>query len=1480
MFSIYLRELRWYRDRHSVLIQVDSDNPTIKLLTTHPYHKAGHIQLAVSAIDPTSSVVLMDVGIKAPSASDFAWTNASVCSEAAGSGNAWCPAFNASAEGKYELKFRAVDSVGNETISTVYELFVDDSPPIATTSYNNDWITAEQDATGRLAWTIPLIGTISDPDVPASQAGSGVITNSVMLALVDKTGAILGGISQPVTVTGTTWEIDYATTGQRPAGTYTVTITAEDGVGNKGSTEAGTIQIDERPPSVDMTPGILTGYAISNSRPISGTISDLPDWGSAVAQYHFEEPAGSTQFNDSSPQENHAQCTTCPAFKDGPFGQAVEFNGLSGHQLTISDTESLDLADDLTIALWYRPSTSVLVQAADFVSKEDNYTFGVNSTIHKTLTFAYNNGGSIEIADNSGASLAGNEWNHLAVVVSGQNDEIRFYKDGILLSTHANDFGAKPLITNTNPITIGERLDDRLDEMMIFDRALTAEEIYALSISGVSGVNSVDVALSPFDFVNQASRTPQPADWKSAVLESPNTPSSQWDYQIPGSMEGFYELVVRGDDAVGNQSRNNIMWRGTIDNVAPTVSGNGTLIGGTNAQQTEYTFTFADFVLDADSYEQACDAGELISLTYDDAAIPQNGLPYQVNATCRVAGHEASRDFTACDWVGHCTTLTITPVVAALGNITIDSPAEGQIFIENETITILGEAYDPTSITSITLYADGVEIDTPVFIGNDSVWSATWSTGLIADHLLEAVMIGEDGTLTKSVNITVIQDPLDDLFVDVVGTGGGIVTSDPAGIACGSDCDERVLFNSAITLTANAHSGSTFTGWTGGCVGASSCTATISDTTFITATFTLNRYDLTVSATNDGNGTVSSEPSGLIDCGTGSSDCSETLDYGTMVTLTANIGLESIFNGWSSNCASISNTCVVTITETENVTADFSLNRYDLTTAISGDGSGTLTSDPIGINCVSLSGSDCDESLAYGTPVTLTAAADGASVFTGWLGDCSGLDDCLTTISANKHVTATFAHSTYDLTVGVDGTSLGAINSEPAGISACTSSAGDCLETISYNMLVTLTASYDASQMSLAWGGSCSTTTGDVCLVTMNEIHNVTATFTLGEFSLGTTLVGNGNGSVDSDSSGINCEVSAANGATTGILSGMCNNSFTASSMITLTATAGHESIFEGWSGPCSGTDSCVVSLTQAEQVTATFTLNQYDFVIHKTGDGAGTITSGPIGLDCSGSAGGNCGITFDYVQTPITVSVDYGSLITLAATAGYESQFDGWSDDCSAVNDSGEICSMTINQSETLTATFSLNDYVLDVNTAGNGAGVIISDPAGIACASVSGVDCSEQYRFGTSVTLTPAANSDSIFAGWSGGCTGTGPCTVTLNMSQAVTAIFDQAPVVYTLDVILTGDGSGTVSSSPSGVNCEALCEAEFAENTLVTLTVAPAAGSQFKSWGGACAGEPTAVCMVTLNQAKIVVANFTADIVVDPPVQHLIFLPFVVR
>jgi outer membrane protein assembly factor BamB len=160
---------------------------------------------------------------------------------------------------------------------------------------------------------------------------------------------------------------------------------------------------------------------------------------------------------------------------------------------------------------------------------------------------------------------------------------------------------------------------------------------------------------------------------------------------------------------------------------------------------------------------------------------------------------------------------------------------------------------------------------------------------------------------------------------------------------------------------------------------------------------------------------------------------------------------------------------------------------------------------------------------------------------------------------------------------------------------------------------------------------------------------------------------------------------------------------------------------------------------------------------------------------------------------------------------------------------------------------------FQLTVTPGGTGTGTVTSSPAGIDC----GASCTAPFASGNVVTLTASADASSTFAGWSGGgCSGTGTCQVTMSAAQGVTATFTLKSLA--LAVAKNGAGSGTVTSSPAGIDCGLACEAGFDYGTVVTLGAAADTGSMFAGWsGGGCAG--IGPCPVTMTLPRTVTATF---------------------
>ena len=159
---------------------------------------------------------------------------------------------------------------------------------------------------------------------------------------------------------------------------------------------------------------------------------------------------------------------------------------------------------------------------------------------------------------------------------------------------------------------------------------------------------------------------------------------------------------------------------------------------------------------------------------------------------------------------------------------------------------------------------------------------------------------------------------------------------------------------------------------------------------------------------------------------------------------------------------------------------------------------------------------------------------------------------------------------------------------------------------------------------------------------------------------------------------------------------------------------------------------------------------------------------------------------------------------------------------------------------------------FTLAMADRGTGTGVVTSSPAGINC----GTACTATFPTASWVTVSATPAAGSVFSGWSGGCSGTGSCTMSGNGTISVTANF---AALQTYSLVVATKGPGTVTSSPNGISCGATCSASYVSGTTVTLTAVPGRGAQFIGWnGGGCSG--TGTCTVTLASNVSVTASFS--------------------
>ena len=688
------------------------------------------------------------------------------------------------------------------------------------------------------------------------------------------------------------------------------------------------------------------------------------------------------------------------------------------------------------------------------------------------------------------------------------------------------------------------------------------------------------------------------------------------------------------------------------------------------------------------------------------------------------------------------------------------------------------------------------------------------------------------------------------------GTGSGTVTSNPAGIACGSACATNFTQSSVITLTATPDASSTFTGWSGGgCSGTGLCTVTLDNATRVTATFDLKRFEVT--ASSGGGGTALPSTQTINYSGTATITITPTTGY-HVATITDNGVSKPITNPY----------VITNVTAPHAVAVTFS-SLYVLSTVKSDTGSGTVTSTPAGITC----GSTCSANFTQGSLVTLTATPDVSSTFAGWSGGgCSGTSTCTVIMNSAVSVTAAFALKQFTVTASSGGN--GTVAPLAQNI------------TYSSTAIITVTPSAGYHIAGITDNGASKPVANPYTISNVTGPHAVAVTFS-SLYILGAVKSGTGTGTVTSTPAGINCGIA-------------CATNFTQGSVITLTATPDVSSTFTGWSGGgCSGTGVCKVTMNSLTRVTATFTLKQ--FAVTASSGGNGTVTPLSQNINYCSTAtititpttgyhiatitdnGVSKPITNPYVITNVTVphavavtfssvyilgavksgtgtgtvtstpagincgiacatNFTQGSVITLTATPDVSSTFTGWSGGgCSGTG----ICKVTLNSLTRVTATFTLKQFAVTASVSG-GKGAVTPLTQNI------------NYGSTASITVTPTAGYHIASITDNGVSKSvTSPYAIpNVTAPHAVAVAFSS---VYILGAVKSGTGSGTVTSIPAGINCGAACATNFTQGSVITLTATPDVSSTFTGWsGGGCSG--TGVCKVTLNSLTRVTAAFT--------------------
>ncbi len=267
-----------------------------------------------------------------------------------------------------------------------------------------------------------------------------------------------------------------------------------------------------------------------------------------------------------------------------------------------------------------------------------------------------------------------------------------------------------------------------------------------------------------------------------------------------------------------------------------------------------------------------------------------------------------------------------------------------------------------------------------------------------------------------------------------------------------------------------------------------------------------------------------------------------------------------------------------------------------------------------------------------------------------------------------RTVKARFEPVLVALDVFEPGLGSGTVTSVPSGVE-CPST---CSAKLPEGHTVKLTAKPALGSTFKDWSG-CETLEGpgkEICVVKMIGPGPIVATaiFEPVNNTLSVSVIGNG-----AVGSRVGTGPGGISGCTTS--NGTCSADLEYGEQITLTERPSAHQTFKEWSGACTGsTRECMVTMTEAKNVTAIFQPNHVHLETHKQGSGTGTITSKSGGIDC----GPTC-----------TATIDEDTTVTLTATPSPGSRFAGWTGETSC--SSSNTCETTLSADTSITATFTL---------------------------------------------------------------------------------------------------------------------------------------------------------------------------------------------
>jgi beta-lactam-binding protein with PASTA domain len=264
---------------------------------------------------------------------------------------------------------------------------------------------------------------------------------------------------------------------------------------------------------------VAAGLVISQS-PVGGTPVPIgspidlvvslgaPDPNSLVAHWEFDEGAGTTAYDSAG--DNDGTLVNGPTWTTGVLDGALDFDGVDDY-VNVGQPESLQNMGKGSIVLWFKPDVTIDNTLDTYLSLFEKNRYGAAYDGDTTLAFTRHSGDqgrlSIDITNDTGGQFIvysdnslwpGGAWQHVAATWDNATGVIRMFINGVEQIDRIDDFTGITM-SAARDVTMGGNSEKTMywwegaiDEVRVYNRALSAEEIQHLYEQGLPGVFYVD----------------------------------------------------------------------------------------------------------------------------------------------------------------------------------------------------------------------------------------------------------------------------------------------------------------------------------------------------------------------------------------------------------------------------------------------------------------------------------------------------------------------------------------------------------------------------------------------------------------------------------------------------------------------------------------------------------------------------------------------------------------------------------------------------------------------------------------------------------------------------------------------------------------------------------------------------------------------------------------------------------------------------